>query len=115
MNNNNKRRKAITKMVLVTLLAFALLVVGAIIYSETGICWPVAVATAFLFLEIFLWLLPYYHKVTAFVCPECNKAFKPTFTEMLFALHTPTKRKLTCHVCGKKHWCKETFDENSDK
>ena len=87
MNSNIKRRKAITKMVLVTLLAFALLVVGAIIYSETGICWPAAVTTAFLFLEIFLWLLPYYHKVTAFVCPECNKVFKPTFTEMLFALH----------------------------
>lgn len=30
------------------------------------------------------------------------------------AIHTPTKRLLTCPICNKTGWCKEKFIENEN-
>ena len=39
-------------------------------------------------------------------CPYCKALFVPTMSEYVKGYHTLTKRKLTCHECGKTGMCK---------
>ena len=39
-------------------------------------------------------------------CPYCKALFVPTMSEYVKGYHTLTKRKLTCHACGKTGMCK---------
>lgn len=45
-------------------------------------------------------------KAGYFECPHCNALFVPTMGEYVKGYHTLTKRKLTCHACGKTGMCK---------
>ena len=54
----------------------------------------------------------FYYRRVAYICPECQTVFRPTFKEMFFAGHTPTTRKLTCTACGHRGYCVETSAEN---
>jgi len=57
-------------------------------------------------------LIKFYHRNTAYICPECNQVFRPPVLEFTFANHTPKTRKLTCTQCGVKGWCVETYANN---
>ncbi len=48
-------------------------------------------------------------KYCYYTCPKCHQNFKPTNAEIIFALHTFTKRYLKCPHCNKKVWCYEDF------
>lgn len=41
-----------------------------------------------------------------FECPYCKALFVPTIGEYVKAYHTFTKRRLTCHECGKTGMCR---------
>lgn len=45
-------------------------------------------------------------KAGYFECPHCKALFVPTTGEYVKGYHTLTKRKLTCHACGKTGMCK---------
>lgn len=39
-------------------------------------------------------------------CPHCKALFVPTMGEYVKGYHTLTKRRLTCHVCGRTGMCR---------
>lgn len=45
-------------------------------------------------------------KAGYYECPHCKALFVPTMSEYVKGYHTLTKRKLTCHECGKTGMCK---------
>lgn len=79
-----------------------------ILWIAAGIWWPFALFVL-LFIPCAFWLLKYYFKRVAYICPQCHEVFKPGFKEAFFAKHTPTLRKLTCTCCGHKSFCVETY------
>lgn len=46
------------------------------------------------------------HTDGEYECPKCGSVFKPTLGEYVWGVHTLTKRRLKCHECGKKSFCK---------
>lgn len=45
-------------------------------------------------------------KAGYYECPHCKARFVPTMGEYVKGYHTFTKRRLTCHECGKTGMCK---------
>lgn len=45
-------------------------------------------------------------KAGYYECPHCKALFIPTMGEYVKGYHTLTKRRLTCHKCGKLGMCK---------
>ena len=45
-------------------------------------------------------------KAGYYECPHCKTLFVPTMNEYVKGYHTLTKRKLTCHECGKSGMCR---------
>lgn len=45
-------------------------------------------------------------KAGYYECPHCKALFVPTMSEYVKGYHTLTKRRLTCHECGKTSMCK---------
>lgn len=115
MKNKDKRRRVIRNMLLAAIPLEVFEIGTAVLWATEGIWWPFAITTALEIAIAFLWMIPYYYKKISFICPTCHEVFKPKYWEMFWANHTPKTRKLTCPVCNKKHWCVETYDENSDK
>ena len=111
MTDRKKLRNFRIAMVLTGLPVSVLQWVAVILGITKGMWWllivwaalaiPYAVITSYL-----------YYKKIAYICPECQKVFRPSFKEMFFAGHTPTTRKLTCTACGHKGYCVETPAEN---
>ena len=49
----------------------------------------------------------HYRKQFEYLCPNCHKAFDPSFKEFAIGGHTPRTRKLTCPHCHVKTYCLE--------
>lgn len=45
-------------------------------------------------------------KAGYYECPHCKALFVPTMSEYVKGYHTITRRRLTCHECGKTSMCK---------
>ena len=69
--------------------------------------WPFAIGMVIAVIAA-IWISKFYLNKVNYICPECNKIFKPSFKEAFWANHTPTTRKLTCPHCNKKSYCVET-------
>lgn len=74
----------------------------------TGKWWVFGIAMLIL-IPLTVWLVKYYYKNVAYICPECHEIFHPNKKEFFWAAHTPTTRKLTCNCCGHKGFCVETY------
>lgn len=74
----------------------------------TGRWWTFGMALLIL-IPLTVWLVKYYYKNVAYICPECHEIFHPNKKEFFWAAHTPTTRKLTCNCCGYKGFCVETY------
>lgn len=74
----------------------------------TGKWWSFGIAMLIL-IPLTVWLVKYYYKNVAYICPECHEVFHPKKKEFFFAAHTPTTRKLTCNACGHKGFCVEVY------
>ena len=73
-----------------------------------GIWWPFVV-WVILVIPYGIWAIRYYHRMAAYICPQCHELFRPGMKEMFFAKHTPKTRKLTCTKCGHHGFCVETW------
>ena len=110
MGNRKKLRKIRTTM-LITGILLELAEVGTLVLAiKTGNWWPFVGAMAAV-IGGTIWLVRYYYKNVAYICPKCHTVFVPGFWQMFFANHTPTTRKLTCTACGHKGFCVETCSE----
>lgn len=112
VTSNNKRRlsEIHRTMILASLPMLILEVTGIILLAASGIWWPL-VLYIILAIPFSILISKYYYNNVDYMCPHCNKVFAPSFKEMLWAAHTPSKRKLTCPDCGSKEWCTEVAKE----
>ena len=62
-----------------------------------------------------LFLLPCFYalklevSVGAYKCKECGYEIVPTYSEVLWAMHSGTTRHLKCPKCNKRTWCKKVL------
>ena len=49
--------------------------------------------------------------VGAYKCKSCGHEIRPTYRQVLNAMHIGTTRYLKCPSCNKKSWCKKVFKE----
>ena len=110
MSSKKQLKKVRTVMLVTALPVFALQIAAIVILIKTGIWWPLIVYGAVAVVYGVL-ISRYYHRHIAYICPQCHEVFRPTMREMLFAMHTPNTRKLTCPGCGHRGYCVETAAE----
>ena len=107
-NEENKKRMAISVICgVITIIA-----VCALIVIASYISMPVAARIALILLAlatgaagigaaVLLEVRAGYYE-----CPYCKALFVPTTGEFVKGYHTFTKRRLTCHACGKTGMCR---------
>ena len=104
----NNHKKLYYVMASATILMIVSLVVSMIIWTELNNWIPFAVI-CLVFIVLFVCTIVIYMKYVMFVCPKCNQTFKASANAIIWAIHTPTKRRLRCPHCNTKSWCKEDF------
>lgn len=114
MKNKSNLKKVRQKMMVYAIAGGAIEIATILLWILKGLWIPFAISYVVIAALGIFWLLPYYYKHIAYICPHCHEVFKPSLKEVLWANHTPKTRKLTCTHCNKKSWCVEIYDENSD-
>ena len=106
---NKKNMKKLHAILLITGAPISIVQwTSIIVWIATGTWWPVIV-WILLLIPYSIWILKFYFKRVAYICPQCHEVFKPDFKEVVWARHTPTLRKLTCTCCGYHGFCVETY------
>lgn len=107
-NQENRKRMALSVICgVITVIAVAALVVIAayidlpVIARAAVIAVALAVAAAGIGAAATLEVRAGYYE-----CPHCKALFVPTMGEYVKGYHTLTKRRLTCHECGKIGMCR---------
>ncbi|MDD6237769.1 MAG: helix-turn-helix transcriptional regulator [Clostridiales bacterium] len=107
-NQENRKRMALSVICgLITVIAVVALVVIAayidlpVIARAAVIAVALAVAAAGIGAAATLEVRAGYYE-----CPHCKALFVPTMGEYVKGYHTLTKRRLTCHECGKTGMCR---------
>ena len=105
---NKKKLKRLHVTLLITVIPLGILQwTSIILYIMSGIWWPFALYLV-VAVPYTVWILNYYFRRVAYICPQCHEVFKPVLKEAFWAKHTPTLRKLTCTCCGYNGFCVET-------
>ncbi len=108
---NKKRMRKLHMILLLTGIPFDVIQWTTIlIWIFWGIWWPF-VGYVLIAIPYTIWIVNYYFKKVAYICPQCHEVFKPVLKEAFWAKHTPTLRKLTCTSCGYHGFCVETYGE----
>ncbi len=81
---------------------------GIILWITTGVWWPFVACLPFVIL-LGIFVTRMYYKNTLYICPDCGARFRPSFREMVWAMHTLKTRHLTCTQCHTRGWCVETY------
>lgn len=107
-NEENKKRIALSVIcgVITMIAVIALLVLSAYVEMPTParialIVLAAATAAAGIGAAVVLDV-----KAGYFECPYCKALFIPTMSEYVKGCHTFTRRRLTCHECGKTGMCR---------
>lgn len=108
IDNKKRLRNMRISMILVGIFMDAFWIGGLVWWIVGGVWVPFLVGMILACLLGVLISLYYYHHV-AYVCPTDNTIFRPPFSKMFFARHTPSTRNLTCPTCGEKHLCLEIY------
>ena len=108
MENKKKMRKA-RGVLLAVGIPLGIVEIGTLLYwIFTGTWWPFVLwLCGDIIIGIFL--VKYYYKQIALICPQCNEVFRPAFKDFFWSNHTPTTRKCTCTKCGHRGFCVETY------
>ena len=107
-NQENKKRMILSVIcAVITIIATCSLVVIAA-YFEMPVIARVAVIILALVTGVFGIEAAAVLEVKAgyYECPHCKALFVPTMGEYVKGYHTITRRRLTCHECGKTSMCK---------
>lgn len=107
-NQENKKRMILSVIcAVITIIATCSLVVIAS-YIEMPVIARVAVIILALVTGVFGIEAAAVLEVKAgyYECPHCKALFVPTMGEYVKGYHTITRRRLTCHECGKTSMCK---------
>lgn len=101
-------------IILSTLLIISIIVLAAsiILTSYLNYLWWSILIASILSIALYIITLYFYLQHTEFICPKCNQQFKPSKTNIIFAMHTLNKRHLHCPHCNKNTCCKEVFIED---
>ncbi|MCL1852550.1 MAG: MerR family transcriptional regulator [Peptococcaceae bacterium] len=110
---NKKGLKKVHGTLLSYGLAFAPFQIGSIILWIMKGIWIPFVIVYSLAILLGIPIIRFYHRNTAYICPECGATFRPTWKDFNFSKHTSKTRKLTCTKCGVKGWCVEVYADNS--
>ena len=114
MSNREKIRN-IRMILLATGLPLAVLQWSSIILWLTkGIWWPFLV-WAVVVIPYAIWVVRWYFRKMAFICPQCHTVFKATVRDGLMTIHSNAARKLTCPSCGHHGFCVEVAAETKVK
>ena len=108
MENKKKLSALHRNMVLIGLPVSILQWVGILLWILKGIWWPF-VLWAVIAIPTVIWLVRYYYRNTAYICPRCHEVFKPTLKDFFWSSHTMKTRKLTCVKCGQRSFCVEVY------
>lgn len=107
-NQENRKRMALSVIcgVITVIAVVALVVIAAyidlpVIARAAVISVALAVAAAGIGVAATLEVRAGYYE-----CPHCKALFVPTMGEYVKGYHTLTKRRLTCHECGKTGMCR---------
>lgn len=74
--------------------------------------WPTALAFSYSAVVAYRMTQDYYQHVS-YMCPNCQKMFKPDLWTWLFARHTPHTRYLQCPHCHFKGYSTEVYDDTN--
>lgn len=110
---NKKKMNRVRGIVLAIGIIAELIEVSTLILGFTqGIWWPFAIGFV-VNVAIATFVVCFYYRNTAYICPECHEVFKPGKWEFVFSAHTPATRKLHCGACGHHGFCVETYDSKN--
>lgn len=112
--SNRKRLKKIHRNLLIVGIPISILQWLSIVLWITKGFWWLFVIWMLAGVPCTFLLSRYYFTHVAYICPQCHTVFKPLFREALWAIHTPTVRKLTCNCCGHHGFCVEVAREEVD-
>ena len=107
-NEENKKQMILSVICgVITIIAVCALVVIAAYIQMPTIARIAVIISAFLTAAIGIGAAAMLEvKAGYFECPHCKALFVPTINEYVKGTHTLTKRRLTCHECGKTSMCK---------
>ena len=114
MKNNDKRKRMLWTMILISIPISALQWASIILWIKKGIWQPFLVWLA-LAIPFGIIATIYYYRHISYICPQCHAVFKPSLKEVVFAAHTSKTRKLTCTECGHHGFCVEIWPETEQK
>ena len=81
---------------------------GIVLWILKGMWWVYAAALV-ISIPVVVWVIRYYYRNVAYICPECHEVFRPKKKDFIFSSHTMKTRKLTCVKCGHRGFCVETY------
>ena len=84
---------------------------GIVLWILKGMWWVYA-AALIVSIPAVIWVIRYYYRNVAYICPECHEVFRPKKKDFIFSSHTMKTRKLTCVKCGHRGFCVETYGGN---
>lgn len=109
---NKKKLSNIRRKMVLTGLPFSLAQdAGIVLWILKGMWWVYAAALA-ISIPAIIWMVRYYYRNVAYICPECHEVFRPKMKDFMFSSHTWKTRKLTCVKCGHRGFCVETYGGN---
>ena len=114
MKSKNERKKMLLTIFFAAIPVMALQWAAIILGITDGLWWLLGVWAPFA-IVYGVWSSVYYYRHTAYICPKCHEVFRPKFSEVFFAYHTPRMRKLTCPKCGVKMLCLEIYQKDTEK
>ena len=114
MENRKKLRRVHAVMLVLGVIMDIIEIGTIIIWISKGIWWPF-VAGLPVIIALGVWISMYYFRNTLYICPECQKIFRPVIKEAIFAAHTPATRKLKCPECDHKGYCVEIYGKEAAK
>ncbi len=89
--------------------------VAAFLIPEGVLQLVVILASVVLFLIPCFYALKLEVSVGAYKCKKCGCEIKPTYLQVLQAMHLGTTRYLKCPQCKKRSWCKKVITTKHDE